>query len=248
MAGAPLKLTADKANHIITGSGAADEFGFALLAADLNNDAKTDLAVSAPGAQNGKGVVYVYLQETLAKRDSRAEILDYKFSGSGQEGARFGAALTTLDIDRDGTQDLVISEPSYDTPLNSDAGRVYLFLQNQIPWTSGEEPCLRNCSAASVDATLEGESAGNLFGTSLASGEFTNDSFSDLAVSAPGFGIIEGAPKGRAYVFSNSRLQIADCARLPVGQGLQIADCRLQIADFNSNQESGIGGVGFEGG
>ena len=246
-AGAPLFLSADQADNTLTGSGAADEFGSEILTADLNHDLKTDLVVAAPGAQNEKGAVYLYLQDTLAKREPKAETLDFKFSGDGQEGSRFGAALTALDFDQDGTKDLVISEPFYDASVNQDTGRIYLFLQNEIPWTTGNVPCLRNCSAATADATIEGESSGSLFGSSLVSGDFTDDSLQDLAVSAPGFGFDEGTPNGRVYVYTNRFLSnlTPDVVLSPREADLKITGMAgekmgVTLASFDSTRVRGL--------
>jgi hypothetical protein len=87
------------------------------------------------------------------------------------------------DFDGDGLADLAIGMPGRDVAGVIDAGAVVVL------WGSPDGPG-KGRPAAVVDESLsgvpKGPSQGDLFGTSLAAGDFDGDGRSDLAVGAPG--------------------------------------------------------------
>ncbi len=97
--------------------------------------------------------------------------------GAGQTGARFGAAVSSVDVNGDDFSDLIVGEPFYDGPL-ADEGRVLVYLGS----ADGLDP---------VPAwTRRGHQAGARFGAALAGvGDVNGDGYGDVAVGAPGFDV-----------------------------------------------------------
>ena len=183
-------MNGDEADVVIAGAGSADEFGSVFAVSDFNADLLMDLAVSAPGEKNGQGVVYIFYnpdEETLSATDA-----DVLLIGENQDGNRFGEALTAGDFDSDGNYDLAVGAPEHNS-----GGRVYLFLQDETPWTADENQCVKNCIAQNADIQITGEDESR-FGKGLEAADFSQNSKDDLAIGAPGFGEKD---EGRVYIF-----------------------------------------------
>ena len=164
----------------ITGQYENDQFGYALASGDLNADGETDLAVGASGYSSDTGRAYIFYGDgSLA---SGATSADHIITGSNS-GDKFGAALMTGDFNADGETDLVVGAPE------QVGGYVYIFHND------GSLPI----SAADANVTITGTTSGDLFGYSMASGDFNLDGEIDLAIGASGY----SSDTGRAYLFYN---------------------------------------------
>jgi len=136
-------------------------------AGDVNADGIPDVIASAPGV----GKAYIY-----SGRDGRILLT----LGSGDLNEVFGRHVSgTGDINGDGHSDVIVGAPG-NSAAGQGAGRVYVY--------SGKD--------GSVLLTLDGESAGDAFGSSVAGHATGQQAF--LIVGAPGAG-----PKntGRVYVY-----------------------------------------------
>ena len=143
----------------------ASGIGGVLAAGDMNADGRSDIMMGAPAAN----AVYV----TFGKTTAYAAAPDSQFTGV-DAGDSAGAALRILDLDADGSRDLVISAPGADGPSNTrtDAGEVY------VMWGG---TAFTGKSLTSADVTFYGSTAGSRTGTFLASGDINRDTPNDLA-------------------------------------------------------------------
>ena len=112
--------------------------------------------------------------------------------GSGRCGAWSAVRYLDLgrvpgDVNGDGWSDVLVGAP-YNDATGATAGRAYVFLGGAAP-------------DATVDLTLSGAAAGDLFGFSVAeAGDVNADGFAEFVVAAPDLDA-GGANSGRAYVF-----------------------------------------------
>ena len=167
-----------------------DRFGTALTASDFNNDGFGDLAVGIPNEDTSSTdlstnegsvqVIYgsasgltadgnqVWTQESVAMTDS-AEFFD-----------NFGTALTASDFNNDGFGDLAVGVPGEDVGMlpTLNAGAVQVIYGSATGLTAEANKILAQNSPGIVDTASEND----LFGSALATGDFNNDGFGDLAV------------------------------------------------------------------
>jgi hypothetical protein len=217
-------LSADNADSIIEGAGQSDGFGSSILLKDLNKDGKIDLAVSSPLDRNEIGVVHIFYNSTIQRNNLptgqagdtttqqngditaiqqnvqvvaplKATDADIDITGEDGNMIYFGRSMVSADFDGDGSNDLAISASTTDSQAG---GKVYLFMQNDTPWTNKDTLCQKNCSANNADSVISGA---NNFGISMATGDFNADSKADLAVGAPGSGAEDNSDSGSAYIF-----------------------------------------------
>lgn len=137
-------------------------------AGDVNADGIRDVIASAPGA----GKAYVY-----SGKDGKSILT----LGSGNQSEAFGRHVSGAgDVNDDGHSDMIVGAPGNNT-TGQGAGRTYVY--------SGKD--------GSVLLTLDGEKAGDAFGSSVAGYKNKRNAF--LVVGAP-----NGGPnkKGRVYVYA----------------------------------------------
>ena len=98
------------------------QLGWTLVSADLDNDSSEDLIIGCPVHANlnyyQNGAVFVVmnkngngipLEDLNLEKDS--DLIIYPPAGTTR--SRFGHAITSLDLNQDGFNDIVISAPSY---------------------------------------------------------------------------------------------------------------------------------------
>jgi len=97
-----------------------------------------------------------------------------------ENGDKFGSALAAGDFNHDGYEDLAIGVPSKDLNGN-DAGMVTILCGSSDGLISKNSSIWSQDSGAIQDDSEEDDQ----FGYALTTGDFNNDSFDDLAISAP---------------------------------------------------------------
>ena len=97
----------------------------------------------------------------------------------GEESGRFGQILFVRgDINGDGYMDMLIGAPQAAGPAGTSAGKTYLF------YGSTTFPDTIDLTVTSADVTISGMVASEWSGYSLASGDFNDDQFDDIAIGA----------------------------------------------------------------
>ena len=160
-----------------------DRFGSSLAAAgDIDRDGVGDMAVGAPGDDEGAtnaGAVHLLLLTSTgtAKQDVK---IDASTANGPQlaAGDEFGSSLAAVgDLDGDGTADLAAGAPGDD----SGKGAVHLLFMNS------DGTVKRTATIDSSTANGPQLAAGDRFGSSLAAvGDLDRDGTADLAVGATG--------------------------------------------------------------
>jgi FG-GAP repeat protein len=242
-----------------------DMFGASVSHGDFNNDGYSDLAIGTPGEDVGSsainsagGVSVIYgstsgLKSSIASDGSgRPDQFWHQnvaaIEDSAEAGDQFGHSLASGDFDGDSYDDLAIGISGEDG-----SGAVAIIYGS----SSG-----LSASAAQVDRIIRqaigGDEDQDLFGWSLASGNFNDDAFSDLAIGVPGedvsgsvvdagaVHIMEGSPSGISAasrtIFSQGADGIDDMQESGDGFGRALA-----TGDFNADDyDDLVVGVPFE--
>lgn len=176
-----------------------DAFGSALASGrlDVVDDVLTSwLAIGAPGetvldglsgANPSSGAVYTYQGRNEGVRPLNRL---YPAQASGEtntNGALFGAAMASADLDNDGREELLVGAPG------KDAGRVYVYSGQGLVAPGPVMPA----TFIKVLAPMA-EVVGARFGAAITTGDFNQDGKIDIAVGAPRAGA-QGT--GRVFVF-----------------------------------------------
>lgn len=156
--------------------------GFALSGGDFDGNGFGDLIVGAPdfsGALALQGRALVYFGGTVLDDG----IADGRV-GSAQASGQLGHSVATGDLNGDGYADLASGAYGYDGSGGTNSGRVSIYLGGAAGFNT------------TVDAQIDGSSAGMRLGGSVAIGDINGDGYGDLIVGAPEYAngqALEGA-------------------------------------------------------
>ncbi len=157
-----------------------DEFGWALAASDFNHDGFADLAAGAPGeavgSAGGAGAVSVLLGSAAGLTATGGRLFT-QVGGAVEAGDQFGAALAAGDFNHDGFADLAAGAPSEKVGSTVDAGAVSVLPGSAAGLTATGGRLFTQLGSAPESF--------DVFGFSLAAGDFNHDGFADLAAGAP---------------------------------------------------------------
>jgi hypothetical protein len=158
-------------------SSAQDNDGKGLLVADLNNDGHDDIA-----AQHGHRIIITY---SVPGEVWFADGPTINQSGGTvyEAGDDFGEELAAADFDRDGYMDIAVGVPNENWGRPADNGLVQIY-----------RGTADGGFVHGTNIVPPGSDAYDRFGTSIATGDFNDDGWPDLAASSP------GESEGRVYV------------------------------------------------
>jgi hypothetical protein len=158
----------------------SDQFGAALAAGDFDNDGFADLAAGASGenvgARPGAGAVSILYGSASGLTAGGGQLFT-QVGGAVESGDQFAAALTAGDFDNDGFADLAAGAPGENVGGVPSAGAVSV-----LYGSGGGLTIAGGRLFTQVGGAVEG---GDVFGSALATGDFNQNGFADLAVGAP---------------------------------------------------------------
>ena len=163
-----------------------DHFGAALAAGDFDGDGRDELAVGVPG-EDRVGMVQVFFGGAGGVSD-RDQVWFQKTAGvedESEHGDGFGSSLAAGNFGYSTREDdLAIGIPGEDIGSRSDAGAVQILYGQPGKGldATGVPDLFLHQDAAGVDDVAE---AGDMFGWSLAAGDFGRSAQLDLAVGVP---------------------------------------------------------------
>jgi hypothetical protein len=166
---------------------AEDLFGYALATGDFDQDGFADLAAGA--AQESVGSRYAagafsVLYGSAGGLTAAGGRLFTQVGGTVEAGDQFGSALASGDFDQDGFFDLAAGAPGELVGSLSEAGAVSVLRGSAGGLTT---------SGGRLFTQVAGAGTSAIFGSALASGDFDQDGFFDLAAGAPGHSEFAGA-------------------------------------------------------
>lgn len=177
-----------------------DKFGSSLASDDFNGDGFMDIAVGSPGERNWAddkvGAVNIYFGSAHLNPQEMDQII---YPGMNSKlklkiNSNFGSVLTTGDYNGDGFSDLVVAAPDQKfyfpgEPEYYQGGSIYVFYGSENGFNSFDLKIQEiNQNMPEVPGTPKphpNQPGPDKFGAALASGNFNNDAYMDLAIGVP---------------------------------------------------------------
>jgi hypothetical protein len=164
-----------------------DQFGRAVASGDFGSDSYDDLAIGVAG-ENDSGMIQILFGSQWGLLFATNVIwLPGAVAELPEPGDRFGFALAAGDFDGDFYDDLAIGDPFEDYPEDTneivDVGQIIITFGSS---TGFDLSRTIGFTQSFLWGLPDEDTSGDLFGRSMAAGDFDFDGFDDLAVGHPG--------------------------------------------------------------
>ncbi|MZG31334.1 MAG: hypothetical protein F3741_11140 [Nitrospinae bacterium] len=236
-----LRADAD-ADVILDGQSAGDSFGFSVASAgDFNGDGIDDIIVGAwnddnsSASDSGSAFIFFGGVNGTKRADADADVI---LNGQSA-GDSFGVSVASAgDFNGDGKDDVIIGAPLDDNNFSSNSGSAFIFFGG-ISGTKRAD--------ADADVILNGQSAGDEFGHSVASsGDFNDDGKDDVIIGAHKDDNNSASDSGSAFIFfggiTGTKRADADANIILNGQsaGDEFGRDVASAGDFNGDGKSDV--------
>lgn len=175
LGGGTTVAAADLADFSIEGDYSGGRLGEHLHPlSDLDGDGLTDTALSAPQAGPG-GAVHLLLSQVERDQSTSSSLPTV---GSTTGSARAGSSVLALDLDGNGTQELLVGAPgSGDLP-----GQIFILQADAV---LAQSPLVLEASPYALTGTLDDVGLGEVL---VSPGDLTGDGLPELLIGIPGAG------------------------------------------------------------
>jgi len=185
------------ANLTISGIEEYDRLGVP-ASGDFNGDGYDDLIIGSPGADSYTGRAYVFFgnrTSRLSGKNWTAAYANTTIKGA-MDGDSLGSSVSLGDINGDGYDDMIVGSPDASPNGKLYAGRAYVFFGGATAKLAG-----KSWYSAYANVTINGTTAGDGLGNSLASGDINGDGYDELIISAASAAPSKQSGAGQVYIF-----------------------------------------------
>ena len=189
-----------------------DQFGVALACDDFNADGYADLAVGSNtediGSIRDAGAVTVMYGSATGLDTSTSHSFHQDttgIKGLAESGDGFGESLATGDFDGDGYADLIVGIPGEDVGSVRDAGSIQIIFGSGSGLTTSDLQIDQNAANTALSANQD-----DLFGASLATGDFNGDGYADVAVGVPLADVSGHSDAGLVHIYLGAASGFSD--------------------------------------
>jgi len=208
---------ADSDNFSLRIDGAATShlFGSRVRGADIDNDGKNDLIVTARGAnynsRSGSGSLYVIYNTLLSSFSQKTLDLssstnfNLRFDGAAAADYLGSVILEAVDIDNDGRKDILTHAPFADNSF-SGSGSVYIIYNTLVDDYSGVGQVVDLNNINNFSLRFDGVLANGYLGLAdgLATGDVDGDNKQDLLIASRYAGYNSRSTSGSVWLMYNS--------------------------------------------
>jgi hypothetical protein len=197
-------LAKSEPDVVFYGAHSGDQFGNAITVGDFNNDKIDDIAVGAYNAHNEvsrSGKVYVIFGQSTWSRQSYNFLLDkpnIELVGiSSDEG--FGMSLSTIDINSDNVDDLLVGSPFSSSEIIKKSGLVYVYFGKSTTASTAVY------SSREANVVFYGQSENERFGSSISGGHILTGDLNDIIIGAYTSDELSIRQAGKVYFYKGRR-------------------------------------------